>query len=204
MSKTILIENEKSFLTIEELDDKEIMGRCVEEVNNKLLINPEIYLYGKPAIQHRGIGFFSNTSIGYYYSGQLTKSQLLTPSMQQLLEIINKKYSTEFNGILVNRYNDGNDYIGSHYDKEDTIDQSGVIAISYGAVRKFRIRNAKTKVKIMDILTENNQIIHMGGNFQKEYMHEIPIEKKVKEPRWSFTFRKHISSIDTDKYIMKE
>jgi hypothetical protein len=46
----------------------------------------------------------------------------------------------------------------------------------------------------MDIL---NQIIHMGGNFQKKYMHEIPIEK-------SFTFRKHISSIDTDKYIMKE
>ena len=31
----------------------------------------------------------------------------------------------------------------------------------------------------------------MGGNFQKLYTHEIPIQKKIKEYRISFTFRKH-------------
>jgi len=31
----------------------------------------------------------------------------------------------------------------------------------------------------------------MGGNFQKLYTHEIPIQKKIKESRISFTFRKH-------------
>ena len=43
----------------------------------------------------------------------------------------------------------------------------------------------------MDIPTTSNSIIHMGGDFQKEFTHGIPVEKKVKEERYSLTFRKH-------------
>ena len=32
----------------------------------------------------------------------------------------------------------------------------------------------------------------MGGFFQTLYTHEIPIQKKVKGYRYSFTFRKHL------------
>ena len=32
----------------------------------------------------------------------------------------------------------------------------------------------------------------MAGNFQKEFTHEIPIQKKVSDERISFTFRKHL------------
>ena len=32
----------------------------------------------------------------------------------------------------------------------------------------------------------------MGGNFQKEFTHEIPIEKKVLDTRYSLTFRRHM------------
>ena len=32
----------------------------------------------------------------------------------------------------------------------------------------------------------------MAGDFQKEFTHEIPAEKKIKEGRISFTFRKHL------------
>lgn len=31
----------------------------------------------------------------------------------------------------------------------------------------------------------------MGGNFQKEFTHEVPITKMHVEPRYSFTFRHH-------------
>ena len=41
------------------------------------------------------------------------------------------------------------------------------------------------------MLIKNNMLIHMGGDFQKEFTHEIPIESKIKEERYSFTFRKH-------------
>ena len=43
----------------------------------------------------------------------------------------------------------------------------------------------------LDVLTNSYELLHMGGDFQKEFTHEIPIEKKVKEPRISFTFRYH-------------
>jgi alkylated DNA repair dioxygenase AlkB len=71
------------------------------------------------------------------------------------------------------------------------LDKSGVVAISYGATRKFRIRDKITKEIVVDIPTLSNNIMHMGGDFQKEFTHEIPIEKTVKDARYSFTFRNH-------------
>ena len=112
--------------------------------------------------------------------------------MTDLLTIINELFGAEFNGILVNKYINGNDYIGPHSDDESGLDCNyGVISISYGAERIFRIRDKKNKNIICDEITNNCCILQMGGNFQKLYTHEIPIQKKIKEYRISFTFRKH-------------
>jgi alkylated DNA repair dioxygenase AlkB len=173
-------------------NDNSIIEKCVEEVQDKLLKNPEVFVFGKRGVQHREIGFFSDESIGYRYSNQLARSQPLTPYLKKLLKLINKKFKTRFNGILVNKYANGLDNIGEHSDDESQLDNAGVIAISYGAVRKFRIRDKKTKKIVKDIPTLPNQIIQMKGNFQKEFKHGIPVEKKVEEARISFTFRKHI------------
>ena len=86
---------------------------------------------------------------------------------------------------------DGNDYISAHSDDETGLDSVGVVSISYGSERIFRIRNKVTKEIMCDELTTHCSILHMGGNFQKLYTHEIPIQKKIKESRISFTFRKH-------------
>lgn len=188
-----IIKTEKSFLNVynasEEYND--LMKLCIAEIIDKLLENPKIIINGKSAIQHRSIGFFSNDSIGYYYSGQLAKSQSLSENLSKLLDKINIKFDAKFNGILVNKYNKGDDYIGAHSDNESGLDKCGVVCISYGAVRKFRIKDKITKKTIVDIPTISNNILHMGGDFQKEFTHEIPIEKKIKEVRYSFTFRKH-------------
>jgi len=44
----------------------------------------------------------------------------------------------------------------------------------------------------MDIPTDPCKIIQMSGWFQKEFTHEIPVEKKIKSARYSLTFRKHV------------
>jgi len=36
-------------------------------------------------------------------------------------------------------------------------------------------------------------MLQMKGEFQKEFTYEIPVEKKVKTKRISFTFRKHFT-----------
>jgi alkylated DNA repair dioxygenase AlkB len=119
------------------------------------------------------------------------ESKPLSQSMSELLLVINMVVGAKFNGILVNKYIDGNDYISAHSDDETGLDSVGVISISYGSERKFRIRNKETKEIMCDESTTHCSILHMGGDFQKLYTHEIPIQKKIKEPRISFTFRKH-------------
>ena len=187
-----LIKTEKSFLHVYTCKEyNELIQKCIEEVKDELLVKPPIQLYGKIVHQQRDIGFFSDKSIGYYYSGQLAKAKPLQKNSAELMKIINDRFGTNYNGILVNKYKDGNNYIGDHSDDEKNLDNGGVISISYGAVRKFRIRDKSTKKIIMDIPTLSNSIIHMGGYFQKEFTHGIPVEKKVKGMRYSLTFRKH-------------
>ncbi len=170
----------------------ELLEQCISYVAPLLVERPEIIVYGKTCKQHRNVGFFSNDSIGYKYSKKLMASQPLSTSLTALLVDINHMLGTQFNGILVNKYMDGNDYIGAHSDDETGLDGIGVVAISYGAERIFRIRNKHDKTIICDEPTTHCGILHMGGNFQKLYTHEIPMQKKIKEPRISFTFRTHI------------
>ncbi len=186
-----LIKTEKSNLTTYPYQNTQLLDSCISEIDGKLIVNPPIVVYGKNCIQHRSIGFFSDESIGYYYSGKLAKSQVLTPNLKNLLMEVSQKFDTKFNGILVNKYESGLDYIGKHSDDESNLSNVGVVSISYGASRKFRIRDKKTNKIKLDVLTNSYELLHMGGDFQKEFTHEIPIEKKVKEPRISFTFRYH-------------
>ena len=164
---------------------------CVLEIKDSLIENPEVTVFGKKGKQHRDIGFFSNTSSGYKYSKQIAIAQPLNCNLKNLLEKINEIFDIDFNGILVNRYKSGEDYIGAHSDDERDLTAAGVLIISYGAVRKFRIRNKTTKKKELDVLLQSGEIIQMVGDFQKEFTHEIPVEKKVTMERYSFTFRKH-------------
>jgi alkylated DNA repair dioxygenase AlkB len=185
------IETENSYLSGIELNIDDLLEKCVEEIDGLLMHNPEIYVYGKKCNQHRSIGFFSNESIGYRYSGQLAESIRLTPNTELLLNYVNSTLTSDFNGILVNKYANGEDYIGKHSDDEKCLSNSGVVSISYGAVRKFRIREKTTGKIVLDVPTNSGEMLIMGGDFQKEFTHEIPIEKKIKHPRISFTFRKH-------------
>lgn len=114
----------------------------------------------------------------------------MTSSLLVLLALVNTTFGTDYNGILVNKYFSGEDYISSHSDDETNLDNSGVVAISWGATRKFRIRK-KGEKGFQDFPMVSGSMLQMGGDFQKEFTHEIPPEKKVKGVRISFTFRKH-------------
>ncbi len=193
-----IINTNKSFLIRENLSnipecqiDRTLLENCVKDIENLLDIKPPIKIYDKIVHQRRDVGFFSDKSIGYYYSKQLAKSKPMTLNLDLLLELTNELTNSNFNGILINRYNSGDDYIGSHSDDEKNIDESGVISISFGGERIFRIRDKKTKEIIQDISINSMDIVQMGGDFQKEFTHEVPPTKKYVDIRYSFTFRHH-------------
>ena len=187
-----LLKTERSFLTTQPLPDVSLLQTCVSECQGKLIEIPEIVVFGKVAHQHRNIGFFSNTSVGYEYSNRMAPSQPLTVSLEKLLAVTNELYQASFNGILVNEYTDGTDYIGAHSDEEKNLDPVGVVSVSFGAIRTFRIRDKKENKIVLDVPMEPGVYLHMGGSFQKEFKHEIPQQKKVQGVRYSFTFRRHL------------
>lgn len=169
----------------------EFFEKCIEYIKDKLKHRPEIILFGKVCHQNRAVGFFSNESIGYYYSRKLMASQPLNEVLEELLEMTNYIFGTSFNGILVNYYANGKETIGDHSDDESGLYDKIVVALSLGAERKFRIRNKKTKQIVKDIKTKHSTYLVMKGDCQTEFTHGIPAESDVTEGRYSFTFRNH-------------
>jgi alkylated DNA repair dioxygenase AlkB len=192
MEMVDLLRTSGSWLRLAIFSDMELVERAIGEVSEKLLFNPEIILFGKTAHQHRSVGFFSNDTIGYQYSGTTAPSQPLTPCLASLLTQVNELFESSYNGILINFYSNGSDYIGAHSDDERFLGPLGVISLSYGTTRKFRIRDRSTREIVMDVPVPSGALLHMGGDFQKEFTHEVPMEKRIREGRYSFTFRQHL------------
>ena len=78
-----LIKTDTSFLNVHSFDQhSQLIEKCIDDIKDDLDVNPPIVIYGKQVFQRRSIGFFSNDSIGYYYSRQLAKSKALNPAYQ--------------------------------------------------------------------------------------------------------------------------
>jgi alkylated DNA repair dioxygenase AlkB len=193
---SLLDDGSSAFLEMDVNDMSVVIYNSVLEIQNLLLERPPIVVMGRECRQQRDVGFFSDESIGYKYSGNIMNSIPLGENLKTLLYHVNCRFGTSYNGILINRYNDGNNCIGAHSDEERNLDSNlGVFMISVGAERKFRIRKKKGVFddgsNFKDFKTKSYHCYIMSGQFQKNYTHEIPIEKKITEPRISFTFRKH-------------
>ena len=182
-----------NILHVEHPDEwHDLLDSAVNEIIDSLDISPEIIVFGKKCKQNRDVGFFSDCTNGYNYRNTQTKSKPLTPALKQILAYINTLTLSNYNGILINRYNSGSDYIGAHSDDVNGLDPvQGVVMISYGQIRTFRIREKVSKKIVANIQTEHCQILQMTNNMQVRYTHEIPMEKKRNGVRYSFTFRNH-------------
>lgn len=190
---TIHIDTGKSSLVEVPIHHPEFFSQCIDYIKDKLKHRPEILVFNKICYQNRAVGFFSDESRGYYYSRKLMASLALGDTLKRLLEMTNEIFGTSFNGILVNYYANGNESIGDHSDDETGLHNGMVVALSLGAERNFRIRDKKTKKIVKDVKTTHSTYLVMSGDFQKEFTHGIPVEKKITVGRYSFTFRYHSS-----------
>lgn len=180
INSNVLLETHQSSLTLVKYKNTSLLKTIAQSIDSMLQDNPTVVIFGKSCFQHRSVGFFSDDQnvIGYKYSNQTTYSIPLTPELSTLLDTVNNQFCAKFNAILVNKYKNGSDYISAHADDEKFLDNSGVVAISYGDTRIFRIRNKNTKQKVLDLEMESGDMLNMRGGFQKEFTHEIPPQKK--------------------------
>jgi len=202
---TTMFESTGAKLTKCDLDatEYEMIRNVVAEIDGTLEKCPPIELFGKVVRQWRHVGFFADPAVthGYFYSRSVAKSIVPGKSMKALLDFVNNGFESEFNGVLVNYYPDGDHYISDHSDSELGLDPNGgVVIASAGATRTMHFKRTKNpplgtanfKYGAYKIpLTDGLLIAMKGPSFQKSYTHGIPKEPKASGPRWSFTFRRH-------------
>lgn len=164
--------------------------------NLDLIVEPPMRL----GTAHRCMNFYSNESEGYEFSNQIMVACPVPDPLMNFMTTVNRSLSTDFNGLLINYYRDGTDNLGSHADREKELSGGMVVAFTMmnpGGHRIFRIRDYDGErifdgSLYKDIITKHNQLLIMGGAFQKEFKHEVPAEKSNHNAeRVSITLRSH-------------
>lgn len=163
----------------------------------------------------REVGFFPVGDVsGYKYAGTESKALETPESLSRLVVQLNELFGTTNNGALVNKYPgkgekwsdgtvcDGEATVGEHSDSEEGLvleddgPHGGVIAINWGAERKFRVRDKATG-RIYDFPKKAYYALIMHGrDFQKKFVHGVPVQKKIYGTNVSITLRKHQGTSD--------
>ena len=180
--KSVEIKTDSSFLNIYTFNDTNLLDRCIEESKDKL-----------EDVGTRKVSFFSDFVTGNYMYGDIRvcKSQRLTLSLKKMLDLMNERFNSDYNGIIINYYKNGLDYIEKHSDSQNH-PPNGVLLISYGGLRNFRIFDKITDVKIKDIPLITGEMIHMGGNFQSEFNHDVEKDESITTERYSISLHKYM------------
>ena len=139
----------------------------------------------------------------HIYSEYLLDFQnIVKDRISNLLKDINNIKNPDFNSLLINYYETGDNHIAPHQDDKNSFGIEPTIALlSIGTPRTFQLERTqfdslkrdKTK-KYMNkefILTDNSLLIMAGGS-QLNYCHGLKREPEIMTKRYSFSFRKYI------------
>lgn len=160
----------------------------------------QIVFFGKKIDIPRKQVSYGDGEITYTFSGLTIKSRdwneksEICEYIRKFKDYVNSVFGKEYNFVLINRYEDGNSYIGAHSDDEkDLGDNPDIAGISFGATRemvftsKEKTKNISDKVSVK--LNHNSAYI-MYSPTNKYWKHEIKKSKIINTPRISLTFRK--------------
>ncbi|KAK3259154.1 hypothetical protein CYMTET_31814 [Cymbomonas tetramitiformis] len=159
-------------------------------------------MFGKRVRVPRRQGLFAEQSLTYKFSGLTIPSKPITmhPFMKTLLDSVTDTH----NAVFVNWYENGKDYVSAHSDDErELVEGNCIISVSLNATRTFRIRSNKGGAYSfagdkLDIELGDGDVFVMGGNFQKEFVHEVPKKPiMIGDPRRiNFTLRGMVADRD--------
>ena len=129
----------------------------------------------------------------YHYTGGSHKPRDFTDgsylgSICSYLDVLFPNY--EYNSVLVNLYESGHDYMPSHSDSEECIeDDSYIVTISLGTTRTIQFTGINSTDKVAELKLNHGDVFVMSKASQMLYQHEIPPDSSVTEGRVSLTFR---------------
>ena len=150
---------------------------------------PTVNVFGKNYLVPRKTIFMGDKNISYSYSGTSHKSTGWPDWFHPLLNEVCLVTKSNFNGCLINLYRNGNDRMGWHSDNEKELQADKPIAsLSLGASRDFYLKHRYLPKKKFILLNDGDLLI-MHPPCQEQWLHSIPIRKKILDFRINLTFR---------------
>lgn len=124
----------------------------------------------------------------YTYSRRTYQPWPWTPTLLKLKKGIEVATSSQFNSVLLNRYENGSDSVGWHADDESEMSQKHPIAsLSLGATRRFQMRRRGGPIQTIEL--GHGSLLVMSAGMQQEWKHCVPKTRKPCGRRINLTFR---------------
>lgn len=152
-------------------------------------MNDRSVIYGKEIITKRKVAWYGSKEFSYTYSGVTRVAQPWIDELLALKQLVELYTDSMYNSCLLNLYHSGEEGMSWHSDGEKELIANGSIAcLSLGAARRFDFKHKTTGEK-KSFELPNGSLIEMKGETQKHWQHQIPVTKKITQPRISLTFR---------------
>jgi len=169
------------------------------------VVRESYLMYGKPVAVPRFMTLYAEGPLSVRVSGKDFEAETLCSTSPRFLQrlLSSAPASLEYNTVLANWYNSGDDYIGWHGDREKQIDpEAPIISVSLGAPRRFQVRHEASGKTIFDEMLSDGDCVVMGGpGFQQTFKHRVPkmIAKKDGEvgARINLTVRKYRAHVNS-------
>ena len=158
----------------------------LNEINWKQQV---INMYGKSINFPRLTAWYGDNDKPYSFSGIILEPESWIQPLFEIKQLIETKYSTVFNSVLLNLYRNGNDSISWHTDAEKELGRNPIIvSVNFGATRKFQLRHNVTNDKV-ELNLSHGSLLIMQGELQHYWQHQVPKTKQLVKERINLTFR---------------
>jgi alkylated DNA repair dioxygenase AlkB len=150
----------------------------------------KIMMYGKELPLPRLSAWYGDNNKPYTYSGITLNPLPWTDELLQIKDKIEAEAKVKFSSVLLNRYRDGQDYVGWHTDAEKELGKNPIIgSVNFGATRKFQLRRIDDHKEKIEVELKHGTFLVMGGATQHFWQHQVPKTAHKIGERLNLTFR---------------
>lgn len=166
----------------------------------------QVMVYGKKHVIPRKQVAFGDLGTSYNFAGVTVaanpwnNNDVLSNALLEIKAKVEEYTGKKFNFVLLNKYKDGESYIGHHRDDEKELGNDPAIAcVSFGAERDFVfapyrfIPIANNNLPLVNdklsMVLGHGSLCIMLDKTNTFWTHSIPKRAKIKTPRISLTFR---------------
>lgn len=155
----------------------------------------EIKMYGKTYPVPRKTAWYGYEGFNYKYSGILCNPEPWTTELLGIKRVIESFLpESDFNSVLLNLYRNGSDKVSWHADDEKGLGTNPLIAsVSLGATRRFDLKHKIDPDEKLQLELAPGSLVIMKGALQHNWLHQIPVQKRISDSRINLTFRTIVS-----------